>query len=224
MNEIALRNDEERGLISEIDSVWTDFKQSKVDDADAYQLAANNRKALKIYSKQLEEIKKGHTRPIDDLKAQVLTYFNTYAGKLAAALRQVDGAMLAYDAEIQRVRAEEQRKLEEYTRRKEAEEKAALEAAALNAIAKGDEARAVELVTKAEEVRHAVPVLAPVAPIAQGASFREIWKFEITDAKALPREYLIPDETRIGQVVRALKKDCSIPGVRIWSEKILATR
>ena len=40
------------------------------------------------------------------------------------------------------------------------------------------------------------------------------WGFEIVNAGEIPREYMIPDETKIGAVIRASKGSIVIPGVR----------
>jgi hypothetical protein len=53
-------------------------------------------------------------------------------------------------------------------------------------------------------------------------STREVWKFEITDAAQIPREYLVVDEARIRKVVQALKGDAKIPGVRVYPERQIA--
>lgn len=50
---------------------------------------------------------------------------------------------------------------------------------------------------------------------------KELWDYEIVDASLLPREYLVPDEHKIGRLVRTgtLKPD-AIPGVKIFQRKI----
>lgn len=63
-----------------------------------------------------------------------------------------------------------------------------------------------------------------ITPKASGISEREIWKYEITDANLIPREWLTPDLTKIGQAVKGAKDMLKIPGVRIYSEKVLAAR
>ena len=69
----------------------------------------------------------------------------------------------------------------------------------------------------------AAPII-PDAPNAAGLSLREDWKFAIVDAASIPREYLVPDEVKIGRIVRVLKGEAKIPGVRIWSEKSVSSR
>jgi hypothetical protein len=53
------------------------------------------------------------------------------------------------------------------------------------------------------------------APKVAGTATLTTWTFEIVDAALIPREYLIPDEKKIGGVVRAMKDATKIPGVRI---------
>ena len=82
-------------------------------------------------------------------------------------------------------------------------------------------------IEKAQELEHrAQTVVAPVIdrapPKVPGISTREVWSFEITDASALPREYLMPDEQKIRRVVQALKENTAIAGVRVWPEKSIA--
>lgn len=72
-----------------------------------------------------------------------------------------------------------------------------------------------------------VPLVPTVAPPAKTVSvdaetkitYRKQTHFEIFDPVQVPREYLKPDEVKIGAVVRAgvFTKDNPMPGVRIWT-------
>lgn len=65
----------------------------------------------------------------------------------------------------------------------------------------------------------------PVAAVEQsGISYREVWRFEIVDAAAIPREYLSINEVAIGSAVRTQKGLTNIPGVRAYSEKAAIVR
>jgi hypothetical protein len=88
-----------------------------------------------------------------------------------------------------------------------------------------EEAEAVidEATATAQEIQGRAPDV-PEAPRAEGLSLRTTWEFEITDEAALPREYLKPDTTKIGQIVRALKDQAKIPGVRIFPKRSVAAR
>ncbi len=56
----------------------------------------------------------------------------------------------------------------------------------------------------------------PAVPKAAGLAFTDAWGFEIIDPAAIPAEYKIIDEKRIGAVVRALKGQTNIPGIRVF--------
>jgi len=51
-----------------------------------------------------------------------------------------------------------------------------------------------------------------------GMSVQTYWKFEIEDVAKIPREYLMPDMSKIGQEVRKRKGDTKIEGVRVYAE------
>ena len=59
----------------------------------------------------------------------------------------------------------------------------------------------------------------PNIPTVSGVPSRRNYKFRIIDASRIPREYLCPDEVKIGQFVRALKKTGEvIAGVECYEE------
>jgi len=53
------------------------------------------------------------------------------------------------------------------------------------------------------------------------ATIQERWDYEITDEKLIPREWLIPDEIKIGRAVRSGTVQ-EIPGVKIFKKKVTA--
>jgi hypothetical protein len=101
-------------------------------------------------------------------------------------------------------------------KQKEAQEaQAKLEVKAVKAEEKGK-------FDKAEEIRSTVVQVD--APKVDGISYTTVWKYEITDEKAIPREYLMVNEKAISGVVKATKGSLSIPGVRIFSTKQVSAR
>jgi hypothetical protein len=79
---------------------------------------------------------------------------------------------------------------------------------------------AAELGVEAPMVIPLAPVLeAPAKSVATEAgsrvTFRRTVHFEIVDETLVPREYLIPDERKIGAAARA--GIGPIPGVRVWT-------
>lgn len=138
---------------------------------------------------------------------------------LVVAERAIRGALAAYDSEQDRIKREEERRLQEAAR-KEEEERRLQEAVELEQ--SGDKAQAEAVI--AAPVYVAPVVLAKETPKVEGVSFRETWRFEIVDETKIPREYLTADEKKIGGVVRALKGAANIPGVRVYAEKTTAFR
>jgi hypothetical protein len=77
----------------------------------------------------------------------------------------------------------------------------------------------------ADEAKAAPPpvvAVAPSVPKVAGIKGRVNFKFEVIDASKLPREYMKPDEVKIGEIVRRLKNvktaSALIPGIRVWEE------
>jgi hypothetical protein len=103
-----------------------------------------------------------------------------------------------------------------------ADEAAALEARAATTEAKA-EAKTEQLQERAATVASTV-VAATVTTKGTGVSMRTVWKFEITNPAAVPREYCMPDEIKIRKIVSALQADASIAGVRIYREAVVASR
>ena len=64
------------------------------------------------------------------------------------------------------------------------------------------------------------PMPEPARKVEGGVAMRESWHFEIVDADLLPRDYMVPDEKAIGQVVRGLKGQTAIPGIEAYAERV----
>jgi hypothetical protein len=218
-----------------------------------YADAGEQLKQVKAAMKRLDDLRKGMTRPLDAAKKAIMDFFRTPEEKLSRAEAGIKRAMIAYSDEQERIRREEQRKAEEAARKererieafaREAErkgrEKAEAERKAAEAAASaGRAAEAAKLMAKAaateeraaakseEATQQAAMVVAPVIsrepPKVSGISTREVWLFEVTDPAAVPREYLVVDESKIRKVVGALKGDTRIAGVRVYSDKRMAS-
>ena len=76
----------------------------------------------------------------------------------------------------------------------------------------------------AADTMPAAVVVHQEAPKVVGVSSREDWKYEIQDERLIPREYLMVNEKAIGGVVRSLKAQTNIPGVRVYVFRTIASR
>lgn len=126
----------------------------------------------------------------------------------------------------EKIRREAERKrCEAEEAAKEKTDKALVQVQALQA--KGETAKADALIEKTYAKVDAMIAAAPVVPDApktNGLTMRDVWKFVIDNEDQIPREYMIPDVVKIGKYVRALGNDAKIPGVRVYSEKVVAQR
>jgi DNA-binding PadR family transcriptional regulator len=173
-----------------------------------------------------------------------------YYAPAELGVRDAKQLMSTWDAEQERIRLAEQRRLKEIARKEEeAARKAELNrlevvrkaeedrliAAATAAEAAGDRQRAEDITAAAiamtqeakqeaaaiqAEPVYIPPVILPKeTPKVQGMSFRTIWKYRIDNESLIPRQYLIPDEKKIGAVIRANQGKISIPGVTPYEER-----
>jgi type II secretory pathway pseudopilin PulG len=156
-----------------------------------------------------------------DAVAKKARYYNPVDG----AVRAAKSLMSDYDLEQERIRQEEQRRLAEEAR-KQAEEQALLDAIAAEEEAKRNGATTEEATQAAsqiiEEPVYVPPVVVPKSTpkLSGGPVYRTIWKFRIKDVNAIPRQYMMPNETAIGGVVRSLKGQANIPGVEVYEDRV----
>jgi len=133
-------------------------------------------------------------------------------------------SMGAFDTLQEQIRREEQQRLEDEERRRIEEDRINL-AAHMETEGKafGDDAMVEEAHALIEQP--IVPVVAPVVkavPKVAGVSYRDVWKFEVTNPNLVPRQYLSVNEPAIRSVVNGLKDQASIPGVRVYKERVVA--
>ena len=172
---------------------------------------------IKALKKKIEEKLAPLVKAAYDSWKKQVAYRKEHEDPLDQAEAQVKGKMNAYLAEQER-----QRRLEEQRQQLEAQKAAEAQAEqdALLMEATGD--------TEAAEVVRAEPVVAPVVVLApvekpKGIATQSVWKFKIVDKSKIPFEYMEPNMTAIGGVVRAMKAATNIPGVQVYEDKIVKT-
>lgn len=149
---------------------------------------------------------------------------------ITRAKRYLAGCIGGYDQQQERIRLAEQARLDREQREREAQEAARLrweaedrqlaEAQAALEIGDADLADAIVSAPTLVEMPPPAPVIVPstVAPVA-GVSGRGTWKFRVTSAALIPREYLAVDQVKIGGVVRAMKGATNIPGIEAYEDR-----
>ena len=139
--------------------------------------------------------KKKHSEPIETAKKHI--------GNLVAQ----------YQTTQERIRLEQQR-IETEKARIQIDEQKITEAVILEQSGMNAEAEAVLNEERPLEIAKVIE-----QPKIDGMSFRENWCFEIVDITKLPAEYLMANEKAIGAIVRSLKGNAKIAGVRIYTTK-----
>lgn len=214
-------------------------------DSDA-QHAAGMRVAAKAFIENIKEITGPSVKAGLAAHRAALAVQGKLLGNAEMAVRLLDKALSGYqdrreaarrlvEAEAERIRQEAQRGAEKAAREAEAVEQKRLEAEraakAMAATRAGDPAAAERILDQPVEVTR-VPVAIVLAPpvqtsaplVLEGVSFRGGFDFEVTDDSLVPREYLSVDHKKIGAVVRALKEQARIPGVRVFPKTGVAGR
>lgn len=164
-------------------------------------------------------------RPLTEAKNRILEWEHQVRDPLTRVKGQLSLAIGTFDQEQERKRREEEARIQRELQAKAEQE--AREAAEAQAI---EDAVALEAAgdTKGAEavLNNPVPQPVYVPPVilqrevvkTAGVASQQTWKFRITNAELIPREYMIPDEKVIGQIGRALKEKANIPGIEFYPE------
>lgn len=225
-------------------------------------IAQEARANINTKIKTLDEARKSLTRPIDAAKKVIMDFFGGPIAMLEQAKSGIDRKVLAFDNEQEAIRKEAQRKVEAAAaaERKrlqdEADErirKAEADAAekrreAEAARAAGDAAQAAKLESQAEKVEEkaaarvevlqerAASVVAPIIQAqtarASGSSFRDNWKFRVTDKSKIKDSFLmtVTNDAAIEAIVKSMKGDAEAikavvgDGIEVYNERIVASK
>lgn len=185
----------------------------------------------------LREEKDKHIRPIDEIDKAVSARAGAWREneRLAAAAeeRRVNEErrrVAAEQAEAQRRADEAQAKLLLKQRQKEIEQarkSGELKQREANRLAKEAEAQAErdrQAAREAEEAARQVKEVKvkPAIPKMAGIMGRTNWKFRIVNEALIPREYLMWNDGKIGEMVRRTKdkekSEAECPGIEVWSK------
>lgn len=181
--------------MTEADGIFGLVQRVQVQTVGEYETTAGWLRDLKGKQKELEADRKEIVDPLTKAVKLVNDLFRKPLERLKAAENVLKTALL------------------DYQDRAATREHAAL-AAAVQASNAGNRQAAVALIAQAS---------AQQAHVA-GISTKDVYRCEVTDASLLPREFLIPDEKAIGELVRAKHGQIEIPGVTITIEKSVTAR
>lgn len=190
-------------------------------------------KTVKDFEKRVEAKRKELVAPHNNQVKMI----NDYAKKILAPIEQAEAHLKAelrkFEMELERIRREELAKAEAERKRLEAEaqekirqERELAETMAMFATAEEAQKTTAEVDMKATmvatelELAHKSNVASIESQKVSGA--RRLWTFRVTDPSQVPAEFLIVDEKKIREAVRAGARQ--IPGVEIFQDLQIAAR
>lgn len=205
-------------LTKESTDVLTLAKSFKIATAEQYQQGGERLKLIKGLMGKIALTFDPHIKRAHEAHKALVAEKNTATAPLTEAETVYKRAMIAYQQEQEQIRRQQEAKARELADK----ERAKLEEQARKLEAKGKPEQA-----EAKREAAAViptPVVATETPKVAGISVKESWDYEIVDANLIPREYVMPDEKKIGAIVRALKSAANIPGIRVFAVRGISSR
>jgi len=190
--------------VAQVDRMLADAQAIEIkDDATMSFAVALGGEASKI-SKAIDAKRKLVTADASDYVKSVNGFAKLFTDKLDAAVRTVKGKISSYQAKVEIARREAEKRAQEEARKlqddlnKEAEEKG---------------------VEPVQVIPPTIPEEKKIVHTETGASahFRTVWKAEVVDDAAVPRNFCTPDMRKINDAVKAGVRE--IAGVRIWEDK-----
>jgi len=170
----------------------------------------------------LGEIKK-HRERIEELRRQFVHPLNEHIRFVNRVFKDMDTGLATADQDLRRRVLAYRQAIETARRQQELEATAAAEKARATIIAAEPQTTLEDLAALhvAEEQVAAVPAPVPttVRTSLGSATVRRRWTFEVVDAAAIPREYLVLDAVRVREEVRLGAR--AIVGLRIFQEESL---
>lgn len=176
---------------------------------------------LKPMLQEIERTWRPMQKKTHEAHREVVAQRRRYEGPLLQAEQIVKHAMGAHTIEQRRIVA-------------------AAEADRLRVAREAAEAEALAEASRLEEAGHAeaaeerisapvVPVVgapAPEPPKAEGVSTRMVTRYRITNATAIRRKFLIPDEIKISNIVKQMGADAVeiVGGIEVYEEPVVSAR
>jgi TolA-binding protein len=202
-------------------------------------------RAGKIYTdvatlvKELEKKRLDITRPLDDVKKQIMSAEKDMTAKLTSEQDRIKRMNNAYATKKMQEAQAEQRRVDELNRIEQANAAELQRKAQEEADAKAATAQSIfgaQAVTTAQ-VQAQAPVVPQVqycttveAPRASANTIRTEWKFEVLDSEKVPRELCTVDEKKIRAHLTYQKsmganiENLQIAGLRLWQEANVCAR
>lgn len=212
-----LHNEVEQEL-TKLAELYKGYNVPKIDNAETRDTVTVWLGEIKSHIKNLKDKEAGFTRPLKVMADKIRSRFAVAIDILELAEKESKNKILAYNAEVKRIAEEAARRQQEEENRAAEKRKAELIADAEAEALFGSKESAEVIKEQAEAVK---PASIGVVEVKQ-KNVRTIWKYKIVNKDLIPKDYMQPNETLIGSIVRSSKGEVNIPGVEVYSETILA--
>jgi len=202
-----------------METALTLYEQARsilVKTAEDYQFAGEFLRRLKDQRKAIQDWFRPLKEKADQAHKALVKKEREALKPLEEAEALVAPAMIAWKREEERKAEEEARRIREEARRREEEIRLA---EAIQAEREGDLGAAQAILEEPIEVP--VVTVQPRTPKISGLAERTTWTFRVVNESLIPREYLMPNLTKIGAVVRSDKGKTSIPGIEVFPQSSL---
>jgi hypothetical protein len=204
-----------------VPAVVSQANQITVETAEDYEMACSFLTLIAARRKQVSEtfgpiVQKAHAA-----WQEAIAQRKKFLDPLNDAELNVKRKVSTWRIEQERARKAEEDRLAAIAKR-EADERALEEAAAL--AANGEKELADMVLQEAAAAPAPVVVVAPSVPKQESIAKKTTWRFRIVDEALIPREFLSPDEVKIGAIVRSRKNLVKIPGIQVFADESVAVR
>jgi len=188
---------------------------------DGYIKAGEILKTIKGRYQEIETKRKEMTAPLDETKRRIMDFFRQPLERLSGAERLIKGAMVGFTQEQERIRQEEEQRIQALAR----EEQERLDKLAMEGIAQAQKEGNLEKAAKILDsvVQVAVPIVQSEKPKVPGIKTITRWRYKVIDEALIPREYLIPNEKLLADMAITTKGAIKIPGVEFYSESTVSS-
>lgn len=197
---LAVIQEQSIGLVKQAELIKEEAAVMQVVDLPTKQVAVDFLGKIANVKKGIEAQRKVFSDPLYQRFKEINDMFARILDPVKAADKDLRNKVMVWQSE-------------EARRQKQAEEIAMAEARA-----------------RAEQDNEVIPVVEPVGngiaktmrAVSGTATIREVWKYRVVDADAVPKEYLMLDHQKIGKVVAAGIRN--IPGIEIYPASTMSVR
>lgn len=202
----------QQGIIEFLENVTVPAITNDAENA----AAAQSLVTIKERRTELDDNRKEITDPLTAAHKAAMKQYKSVDGPMAEVDRDIRLKMTVYRTEQARKAQEAQAELDRIAQAAAEEERMA-EAERLEKEGRKEEAEAAIAPAAIEQAVQERQTYVSTTPAkVEGVSMRKQPHIKIEDPTKIPREYLMPDEKKIKGVVKALKFQHGIPGVRYW--------